>query len=330
MDSKQGALYTILVLGGIGVLAVSCSDSDNNGDHHGAKTEHGVEHGKTVEHKATDAHASAAAVHGAMTGHESLAAAGHDKTHVAVSEEACVGFGPQTPRDIDSVAGENQQVFGMPPPATEMNLCNIHFHENAEHKSADFSIYAGDGSHGYDSGYQCGMSKELSKAELAPTKEKICGGKHGDLEPGDTIEVHWVYSSAKVKPGPTLGSCLDDSTLNPALRVETQVFTLVNDPNALDFNDLDYDGNMVNGYHQPKALPGNTGKPVEFLGSTTGPKYSDSQCSPLQVGWSVRPHCAKLDINSVGEWCKDNAFNEDHAHGVRKLVANPKLLSEIK
>ena len=256
---------------------------------------------------------------------------GHSKGgHDSMSGEACVGFGPQTPRDIDSLGGENKRSFAMALPSTQMNLCNIHFHENAEHKAKDFSIYAGDGNHGYDSGYQCGISKELSKAELAPTKGAICKGKHGDLQPGDTIEVHWVHSSADVKPGPTLGSCLSDSTMNPALRVETQVFTLVNDPSALDFNDLDYDGHMVNGYHQPKALPTNTGKPVEFLGSTTGPKYSEQQCSPLQVGWSVRPQCAKLDINSVGEWCKDNAFNEDHAHGVRKLVTNPKLLSTIK
>ena len=333
MDSKQGALYTILVLGGIGLLAVSCSDSDEHNGHHGAKTEHGVEHGKAVEHKAADMHVPAAAAHGAAAEHETSAAVAdhdHDTVDAVVAEEACVGFGPQTPRDIDSLAGENQRIFGMPPESSKMNLCNIHFHENAEHKAVDFPIYAGDGNHGYDSGYQCLISKELSEAELAPTKETICKGEHGDLQPGDTIEVHWVHTSAKVKPGPTLGSCLDDSTMNPSLRVETQVFTLVNDANALDFNDLDYDGNMVNGYHQPKALPTNTGKPVEFLGSTTGPKYSDSQCSPLQVGWSVRPYCAKLDINSVGEWCKDNAFNEDHAHGVRKLVTNPKLLSSIE
>lgn len=245
--------------------------------------------------------------------------------------EACKGFGPQTPRDIDSLNGDNKRIFSLAPPSSEMNLCNIHFHENAEHKAKDFSIYAGDGDgHGYDSGYQCAISKELSDAELAPTKEAVCKGKHGDLQPGDTIEVHWVHTSCDVKPGAGLGSCLSDSCANPNLRVETQVFTLVNDSNALNFNDLDYDGNMVNGYHQPKAIPNNTGKSVEFLGSTTGPKYSEQSCSPLQVSWSVRPQCAKLDINSVAEWCKGNDFNEDHAHGVRKLVTNPALLSEIK
>lgn len=259
-----------------------------------------------------------------------MAAGGHS-SHNSGSDEVCEGYGPQTPRDIDSKGGENKRVFGLAPNSSEMNLCNIHFHKNAEHKATAFNIYAGDGDgHGYESGYQCGISQELTKAELKPTRGSICKGKHGDLKPGDTIEVHWVHTSCDIKPGPGLGSCLSDSCPNPDLRVETQVFTLVNDPNALDFNDLDYDDNKINGYHQPKGLPTNTGKAVEFLGSTTGPKYNAQKCSPLQVTWAVRPQCAKVDINTVGEWCKDNAFDEDHAHGVRKLVVNPKLLSTIK
>jgi len=104
---------------------------------------------------------------------------------------------------------------------------------------------------------------------------------------------------------------------------------VVNDASALDFNDLSYDGNIVNGRHQAKSLPTGTGEPVEFLGSTTGPSFTEQQCSPLQVSWSVRPQCAKVSISSLSEWCKDNVFEEDHAHGVRKLVTNPKLLSEI-
>lgn len=255
---------------------------------------------------------------------------GHEHGHAA-SGEACTGFGPQTPRDIDSRSGENKRVFSMAPSYKEMNLCNIHFHKNAEHKAKDFSIYAGDGDgHGYESGYQCNMSKKLSKAELAATAKPICKSEHGELKPGDTIEVHWVHSSCDIKPGKGLGSCLSEACSNPDLRVETQVFTLVNDPKALDFNSLDYGGKAANGFHQARAIPANTGKPVEFMGSTTGPKYSEQTCSPLQVTWSVRPQCAKVDINSVGRWCEKNAFEEDHAHGVRKLVTTPKLLSNIK
>jgi len=38
----------------------------------------------------------------------------------------CEGFGPQTPRDISSQAGLNLDDFQIAPPASDMNLCNIH------------------------------------------------------------------------------------------------------------------------------------------------------------------------------------------------------------
>lgn len=260
--------------------------------------------------------------HGGHAGH----AAGHE-----ASGAACEGFGPQTPRDIDSQKGENEVTFAKAPDRKELNLCNIHFHKNAEHKAKAFSIYAGDGDgHGNESGYQCNISKELSQAELAATAKPVCKSEHGELKPGDTIEVHWVHSSCDVKPGKGLESCLTETCSSPALRVETQVFTLVNDPSALDFNTLGYDGDVVNGFHQAKAIPDNTGTPVEFAGSTTGPKWSEQVCSPLKVTWSVRPQCAKVNIATVGKWCESNVFEEDHGHGVRKLVTNPKLLSNIK
>lgn len=252
---------------------------------------------------------------------------GHEtKGHSQSGGAACEGFGPQTPRDIDNIAGENKRVFSLAPDYKDMNLCNIHLHTNAEHKAKAFSIYAGEGEHGHGGGYQCKSSKSLTKAELKPLKKNFCKG----VKPGDTIEVHWVHTSCDIKPGKGLGSCLSDSCLNPNLRVETQVFTVVNDLSALNFGKLSYKGNMVNGYHQAKALPENTGKPVEFLGSTTGPKYTEQKCSPLEVTWSVRPQCAKVDISSLSNWCEKNVFEEDHAHGVRKLVTNPKLLSNIK
>jgi len=186
--------------------------------------------------------------------------------------EICQGYAGQTPRDIDSKVGTNPVKFSLAPDSSEMNLCNIHFHESAEHKAKAFSIYAGDGKDGYGSGYQCGISKQLTEAELVKPDGEICKG----LEPGDTIEVHWVHTSCDVEPGAGLGSCLSEACANPDLRVETQVFTLVNDSNALDFNDLAYGGNQVNGFHQAKQIPSNTGLPVEFMGSTTGPKYTIS------------------------------------------------------
>ncbi|MCF6193080.1 MAG: hypothetical protein L3J46_01955 [Kangiellaceae bacterium] len=242
-----------------------------------------------------------------------------------MSGQACLGFGPQAPRDIDNISGENKQIFSLAPSYKIMNLCNIHFHNNAEHKAKAFPIYTSVDEDGHGGGYQCKISQSLSNKELSKPKGNICKG----LIPGDTIEVHWVHSSCDIEPGKGLGSCLSETCANPDLRVETQVFTLVNDPMAMDFNDLSYDGKRVNDFHQVKNLPSDTGTPVEFLGSTTGPKYNAQQCSPLQVTWSVRPECAKLDINTLGGWCEENIFEEDHAHGVRELVVDPKLLSKI-
>ncbi len=238
------------------------------------------------------------------------------------------GFGPQSPRDIDAVDGRNQRIFGAAPAYTQMNLCNIHFHKNAEHRAKDFSIYAGNGDgHGYQSGYRYDTAL-LSKAELAPTRHKICDSAHSTLRPGDTIEVHYVHTTAQVKPGPTLGSCLSDAIKNPQLRVETQVYVLVNDKHALDFGELTRYGKAKSGLYQAFNIPDNTGTPVQYAGSTTGPGYNEKG-SPFQVTWSVRPHVAKVNIETVGQWCKKNDFNEDHAHGVRNLVKNPDLLSKI-
>lgn len=236
------------------------------------------------------------------------------------------GFGPQSPRDIDQDYGTNLRNFGFAPNRSQMNLCNIHFHKNAEHKGGEFTTYAGNGDgKGKNTGYV--YNGKLTEAQLKPVKSKVCAAKGDALQSGDTLEVHFVYSSAQVSPGPTLGACLADSTMNPGLRVEGQVFVLANDKNAIDFREM-AKVSKVNGYAQAPNVPSNTGVPVEYLGSTTGPSYNE-KASPLQVSWSVRPEVAVVDINSVGEWCKDNVFNEDHAHGVRNLVQNPKLLSPI-
>jgi hypothetical protein len=241
----------------------------------------------------------------------------------AAAQEICQGYGPQTPRDISATAGENPRVFTLAPEATRMNLCNIHFHVNAEHKGPGFSVFAGYGEHG---GFRCNGTDALTEAELAsPEGEEGCHG----IVPGDTVEVHWVYTSCDVRPGKGLEACLSEACANPGLRVESQVFLVVNSPNAADLADFDYDGYMAGGLHQPKALPSDTGDPVVFAGSTTGPSYTEAICSPLQVTWSVRPECAKLNVGSLHAWCADNVFAEDHAHGVRKLVTAPALLAPI-
>ena len=236
------------------------------------------------------------------------------------------GFGPQTPRDIDQADGNNTRIYSSAPAYSKMNLCNIHFHEGAEHKGGEFTKYAGNGDgEGYNTGYL--YSGKLNEAELKPLPKPIGQGLKGSLQSGDTIEVHYVHTTAQVEPGPTLGSCLSEAIKNPQLRVEAQVFVLVNDPNALDFVELTKH-EVVNGVHQAVNIPNNTGNPVQFEGSTTGPSYNENG-SPFQVSWSVRPQVAKVDINSVAKWYELNIFNERKAHAVRNLVKNPDLLTPI-
>jgi hypothetical protein len=239
-------------------------------------------------------------------------------------EGLCLDAGPQT--HISNSSGLNTNTFKMAPPASEMNLCNIHTHTNAEHKGPGFSVFVGDSD---DGGYACNDSGSLTAEQLRdPMQGK---GAFKRVKPGDTIEVHWVHTSCDVTPGEGLGSCLTDTCKDPLLRVEAQTFLVVNDSSAVDFSDVAYGGTVRNGMHQAKAIPDNTGTPVVFRGSTTGPSYDQSTCSPLQVTWSVRPQCARVDISSLHEWAaKGNVFNETKSHGVRQLVTAPELLSPIE
>ena len=86
--------------------------------------------------------------------------------HMLAENTMDAGFGPQSPRDIDAAEGHNPRAFEAAPGYSQMNLCNIHFHENAEHKGGEFTTYAGNGDgHGYGTGFK--YSGELTDAELA-------------------------------------------------------------------------------------------------------------------------------------------------------------------
>jgi len=233
----------------------------------------------------------------------------------------CVQMGPQAPRDITSSSGLNTEAFPLAPAASEMNLCNIHTHTNAEHKGPGFNVFV---SNAYNGGYACNEGRDLSEGELAAAP-----GTYQGVKPGDTIEVHWVHTSCNTTPGEGLGACVPQGCNDPLLRVEAQVFLVVNDPGALDFMTMAYDG-IVDGRHQAKWIPANTGIPVLFRGSTTGPSYDQTKCSPARVTWNVRPACAKLDINSLHRWAQGNVFNESGSHGVRQLVTAPELLSSLE
>ena len=235
--------------------------------------------------------------------------------------------GPQAPRDLSNTKGSNPIVFGAAPNRAVMNLCNIHFHEAAEHKGGDYTTFVGNGDgRGHGTGYR--YNGTLSAAELTPVSVKVGKTEHGELRPGSTIEIHFVHSTAPVKPGPTLGSCLSNANGNPQLRVEAVVAVLVNDRKTADFTKMAKLA-VVNGYNAAPNIPDTLGKPVLYSGSTTGPKYNTAP-SNLQVTWSVRPKVVKVDILTFDKWLQNNPFKEDHAHGVRNLVMDPALLAPIQ
>ena len=231
---------------------------------------------------------------------------------------ACAKAGPQAPRDITKLTGSNAVSFGVAPPAAQMKLCDIHFHRNAEHRAIGYSKLAGDGDH---KGYVCDGAKESETHKHAKHTGSGCAG----IAAGDTIEVHWVFTTCDVKPAPTLGSCFTETCKSPQLRVEARVFKLTEDGSGADFASFaDYSSGNV-------KLPA-ASRPVQYIGSTTGSGYNDGTCSPFHVTWNVTSACQPLEIASINKWCgkSKNAFAEDHAHGVRRLVTDQALLSPIK
>ena len=236
------------------------------------------------------------------------------------------GYGPQSPRDITAQEGGNGRNFSNAPDLTKLALCDIHFHDGAEHKGGNFSTYAGNGDgQGFGTGFR--YDGKLTEAELAPLDSKVGASKHGDLEPGDTIEIHFAYSTAKATVGNGLGTCFSKAINNPQLRVEAVIAVLVNDPDAADFTKITKI-EVINGLNQAPYLPDDLGEPIIYEGSTTGPGFN-RKGSPFQVTWGVRPEVLKVDINSLARWLADNPFDEKYAHGVRNLVTNPDLLSPI-
>lgn len=229
-----------------------------------------------------------------------------------------VSAGPQSPRDIDSATGTNSTLFRTSNNPDKMSLCDIHYHWNAEHKSTEYStpVNSGDEHSGWaivapvstDPVFRA--ENDISKLLGDPSAHEI------GVIPGDTIEIHWVYTSCDVDyavldPVNGLGNCTSKVCANPELRVVAQVFEVV-EHNA-DLTILD----------APMAHNDAT---VVYAGSTTGPGFNNDHCSPFQVTWDVKQTAATIDAHALAEW--SHTLGE-HAHGVRELVTRDNLLSPI-
>jgi hypothetical protein len=226
--------------------------------------------------------------------------------------------GPQSPRDIDSGEGTSTTRFRTSNNTDKMNLCNIHYHWNAEHKSAVFSTFVN--THDEHSGWAivAPASTDPEYRAAHDISHLLEGEAHEiGVIPGDTIEVHWVHTSCNVEyedldPANGLGNCLTSVCANPQLRVETQVFKVVE-------HDAD-----VTSMEEPMK---HDDARVVYTGSTTGPGYNNDHCSPYQVTWDVKKTTATIDAHVLAHWSHEMG---EHAHGVRELVTRNELLSPIR
>jgi len=229
-----------------------------------------------------------------------------------------VTAGPQAPRDIDSNFGTNPNKFRTAFRTSKMNLCDIHYHWNAEHKSAAFSVKVDTGNDhsGFAVVAPASTDPEVRAANdishlLGPDAHEI------GVMVGDTIEVHFVHTSCNVKyeelnPDNGLGNCSTSVCANPQLRVVAQVFKVVDE--HADVDDLSHPMAHADGR-------------VIYNGSTTGSKYNNGHCSPLQVTWDVKKTAATISAHGLAHWSHEH---KQHAHAVRELVTHDDLLSPIK
>jgi len=226
--------------------------------------------------------------------------------------------GPQAPRDIDSASGSNTTLFRISNNIDKMNLCDIHYHWNAEHKSAAYSTFVDtDNDH---SGWA--IVEPASTDPEVRAANDISHLLEGEVHEigvmvGDTIEVHFVHTSCDVKyeeldPANGLNNCATSVCANPQLRVVAQVFKVVE--HDADVSDLD---------HPMKHDDAR----VVYTGSTTGSKYNNDHCSPYQVTWDVKKTTATIDAHGLAHWSHEH---EQHAHAVRELVTRGELLSPIQ
>ena len=161
----------------------------------------------------------------------------------------------------------------MAPEASEMNLCNIHTHTNAEHKGPGFGVFV---SAAADGGFACNETPNLTDAELAPAS----GAYQGRAAPATRSRC--IGFTRPATPPRAKG-------LAPASRRVAAIRSCAWRPRSFSPSTtrtpstsptMAYGGNVVEGRHQAKSLPSNTGDPVLFRGSTTGPLVRSAQLFP--------------------------------------------------
>lgn len=196
---------------------------------------------------------------------------------------------PQAPRDVTRGSPGLKSPRGVMPMTScaEMDLVNFHFHLGAEHRSeGQYDVEQGewDGT-GLRPGYFCNSDFGLDESANEPYNFQFCD----NVQVGNTYEVHWVHSTGgdAFKTDGLNGAFSRKN--NPIVAVESQAIKIVNHESYSDFS---LDGML------------DSGDVALYLGSTTGPSYSNEICSAFQVNWLVDRDCKAVSASAFDNVCR--------------------------
>lgn len=266
----------------------------------------------------------------------------------------CTVAGPQSPKDLTTDRISDGNRFSAAPvmhrkQMNDMELVNVHFHLGAEHKSDAYNSNAVSdsgttftaGGHDVRAGWWAtGTAADFHSTRASATP---VGSPCEDLYVGDTIEVHWVHSSAGKQAAGSddpegthltdgLGNAANGrNLLNPMLHVEGTVYSIVSDDTAETVfdpgkNEPEKNKTLLD-YHMPKAGENDY---VRYVGSSTGQSFTgnfaakDQLCSPYVINWGVDLRLHKVKNTTMVELCqalkKNNIVTDLKPHGSRVLL----------
>jgi hypothetical protein len=255
---------------------------------------------------------------------------GDDETGARAAFVACSDAGTQSPADVSEGALASGASI-LPTNAilrnvSLMTLANVHYHSPAEHRSqGEFST-----PNASESGFACDDASDATGTArvVATNGDDVSDARYAfsfcqDVAVGDTIELHWVYSTGAARTGVSDGLSGAFATQNnPYVVVRAQVFKITNNPSD-DVADLLVSWNTTL-----------VSDAVRYVGSTTGDKYDNvDRCSPFLVIWHVDRECHRVSARSLDEMCrvmKDNGLSDDlKAHAARQLVPSSLTASAL-
>lgn len=273
------------------------------------------------------------------------------------TKPTCANAGVQAPRDLtDDSVGSKTASFDPLTTAQrdKLKLSNVHFHQGAEHNSAQYKDWSRRLGDAYDHDHDGNVAHTSDTAahghykDLPTDSGRTCDTSAWTLDAytfsncqnvsvGSTYEIHWVHSSANVHAevdvdddeamlSSGLGAAANGGgALNPFLAVKAQVVFIVNggmadgsgDGTSKDPTDYHLD------WHSAWATD-----VKRYAGSTTGPSHNnDDVCSPYAVSWFVDRECHAMDAGIFdtefcGKMIEEGLHVDLWPHGSRTLVSS--------